>query len=327
VVERAITAHLGKEAREFFGGDEQVLASVQRLRALRAIPLDCTPTPPEPHLAAFREAEVWEAEELLNRALTPIACGDVFELDSEEQATRKSKQRFILLGQPCDISLRPEEERKQDTGFLVPLKNKSMPNKADLKAPLLPFTLHGSQWACDFRNASVVRLSILDLASFRPDGRVRVDDAHAAPASLMPAQQRFYEDRTKPASDALADPKLRPEGGHFGLSLQLTFASADMFKHIHSPVFEAASKQNVDGQTIKRPKRATWRLRRCGRVRMPYAAALLDLYTSVMSRQAFELDFMSPGLLVATAEEEKAEPQTAAATKNVVASQETADQL
>ncbi len=44
---------------------------------------------------------------------------------------------------------------------------------------------------------------------------------------------------------------------------------------------------------------------------MPYAAALLDLYTSVMSRQAFDLDFMSPGLLAATAEEEKAEPQTA----------------
>ncbi len=312
VVERAITAHLGKEARGFFGIDEQVLASAQRLRALRAIPLDTTTTAPEPHLVAFREAEVWEAEELLNRALTPIACGDVFELDSDEQATRTGKQKFILLGQPCDISLRPEEsKRAQDTGFLIPLKAKTTPAKADPKAPLLPFTLHGSQWVCDFRKASVARLSILDLASFRPDGRVRVDEGHAAPSDLLPAQQRFYEDRTKPASDALADPKLRPEGGRVALGLQLTFASADVFKHIHSPVFEDASKQKVDGQTIERPKRATWRLRRCGRVRMPYAAALLDLYTSVMSRQAFDLDFMSPGLQAATAEEEKAEPQTA----------------
>ena len=327
VVERAITAHLGKEARGFFGVDEQVLASAKRLRALRAIPLDTTTTAPEPHLAAFREAEVWEAEELLNRALTPIACGDVFELDSDEQATRTSKQKFILLGQPCDISLRPEErKRAQDTGFLVPLKAKTMLGKADPKAPLLPFTLHGGQWACDFRNASVARLSILDLASFRPDGRVRVDDGHAAPAGLLPAQQRFYEDRTKPASDALTDPKLRPEGGRVALGLQLTFASADVFKHIHSPVFEDASKQKVDGQTIERPKRATWRLRRCGRVRMPYAAALLDLYTSVMSRQAFDLDFMSSGLLAATAEEEKAEPQTAV-TNEPIAPPATADGL
>ncbi len=326
VVERAITAHLGKEARGFFGVDEQVLASARRLRALRAIPLDTTATAPEPHLAAFREAEVWEAEELLNRALTPIACGDVFELDSDEQATRTSKQKFILLGQPCDISLRPEEpKRAQDTGFLVPLKTKTVPGKADPKAPLLPFTLHGGQWACDFRKASVARLSILDLASFRPDGRVRVDDGHAAPQGLLPAQQRFYEDRTKPASDALADSNLRPEGGRFALGLQLTFASADVFKHIHSPVFEEASKQKVDGQTIERPKRATWRLRRCGRVRMPYAAALLDLYTSVMSRQAFDLDFMSPGLLAATAEEEKAEPQTAV-TQEAIAMPVAADQ-
>lgn len=311
VVERAITAHLGKEARGFFGVDEQVLASAQRLRALRAIPLDTTTTAPEPHLTAFREAEVWEAEELLNRGFTPIACGDVFELDSDEPATRQSKQKFILLGQPCDISLRPDDrKRAQDTGFLVPLKSKTMPGKANSKAPLLPFTLHGGQWACDFRNASVARLSILDLASFRPDGRVRVDDGHVAPAGLLPAQRRFYEDRTKPASDALADPMLRRNGGQVALGMQLTFASADLFKHIHSPVFEDASKQKVDGQTIERPKRATWRLRRCGRVRMPYAAALLDLYTNVMSRQAFDVDYMSPGLLAATAEEEKAEPQT-----------------
>jgi hypothetical protein len=98
-----------------------------------------------------------------------------------------------------------------------------------------------------------------------------------------------------------------------------------VFKHIHSPVFEEASKQKVDGQTIERPKRATWRLRRCGRVRMPYAAALLDLYTSVMSRQAFDLDFMSPGLLAATAEEEKAEPQTAV-TQEAIAMPVAADQ-
>ncbi len=314
VVERAITAHLGKEARGFFGVDERVLASAQRLRALRAIPLVTTTTAPDPHLAAFREAEVWEAEELLNSALTPIACGDVFELDSDEQATRASKQKFILLVQPCDISLRPKDlKRAQDTGFLVPLKIKAMPATEHPKAPLLPFTLHGERWACDFRNASVARLSILDLASFRPDGRVRVDDGHTAPASLLTAQQLLYDDRTKPASNALADSELRPQDGRIAPGLQLTFASTNAFKHIHSPVFEDASEKKFHGRTVTRPKRATWKLRRCGRVRMPYAAALLDLYTSVMSRQAFDLDFMLTGSLAATDEEAKSEPQTAVA--------------
>lgn len=50
-------------------------------------------------------------------------------------------------------------------------------------------------------------------------------------------------------------------------------------------------------------------------------ARVLDLYTSVMNRQAFDLDFMSPGSLAATAEEQKAEVQTA------VTQEATADRL
>ncbi|MBN9065309.1 MAG: hypothetical protein J0H60_02235, partial [Rhizobiales bacterium] len=125
VVERAITAHLGKNAREFFGTDGKVLDNAKRLRALRGITLRQVAMAPDAHLTAFREAEVWESDELLNRALTPIACGDVFEVDPNESATTASKQKFVLLGQPCDISLRPDEKKRvQDTGFLVPLKNK-----------------------------------------------------------------------------------------------------------------------------------------------------------------------------------------------------------
>lgn len=294
VVERAITAHIGQEARGAFG-DAQAQASLRRLRALRAIQLQSGAAGPDDHLASFREAEVWEAEDLLNRALTPIACGDVFELDPDEPATKASKQKFILLGQPCDISLRPEgSPRAQDTAFLIPLKVKALGSAENPKVPLLPFTLRGEQWACDFRNGSVARLSILDLASFRTDGRVRVDNGQAAPTALLVGQQKVYDERTNPASSALADPKLRPAAGQIAINLQLTFATTEMFKHIHSPVFEEASKQKAHGVTTERPKRATWRLRRCGRVRMPYAAALLDLYTSVMSRHAFDLDFMSP---------------------------------
>lgn len=298
VVERAIAAQLGKDARAFFASDDEVQASLQRLRALRAISLQNPAAEPEPILAAFREAEVWETDELLNKALTPVACGDVFEVDVAEASTKGSKQKFILLGQPCDISLRPDDKKRaQDTAFLVPLKTKTqVKGEPNQKEPLLPFTLAGEQWSCDFRNASVARLSILDLASFRPDGRVRVDEGQTPPAGMLVAQQKVYDDRIGEATKALADPKLRPAGGQISLGLQLAFASSEAFKYVHTPVFEDATEKKVDGQSIKQPKRATWRLRRRGRVRMPYAAALLDLYTGVVSRQAFDLDFMSLGL-------------------------------
>lgn len=296
VVERAITAHLGKNAREFFGTDGKVLEIAKRLRALRGITLKPINMPPDVHLTAFREAEVWESDELLNRALTPIACGDVFEVDPDESATAASKQKFVLLGQPCDISLRPDEKKRaQDTAFLVPLKNKTVEGKPDLKAPLLPFTLGGEQWACDFRNASVVRLSILDLASFRADGRVRVDDGHAAPDHLLAGQQTAYSDRTAEASAALEAAVNLESGGTINLAFQLAFASADVFRNIHTAVFEAQTRTKANKQITVRPKRVTWRLRRCGRIRAPYSAALLDQYTTVMSRHAFDLDYMSPG--------------------------------
>jgi hypothetical protein len=295
VVERAITAHLGKQTRKFFGIDEGVHISAKRLRALRSIALKPVDAVADANLVAFREAEVWESDELLNRAFTPIACGDVFELDPEEQATKGSSKRFVLLGQPCDISLRPEEsKRAQDTAFLVPLKKPANISEVKLKAPLLPFTLHGEQLACDFRNASIAKLSILDLASFRPDGRVRVDEGQSPPSDLLVGQQKVYKDRTAPAQEALSGAATLPTSGMVQIALQLTFASDGAFKHIHMATLERGSEQKINGKKTAVPRRVTWRLRRCGRIRMPYAAALLDQYMTVMSRHAFDLDYMLP---------------------------------
>ena len=80
VVERAISAHLGLKTREAFATDK-VLSSTKRLRALRAVELPLSEDVPNEQLNAFREAEIWEADELLNNAFTPIACGDVFRVD------------------------------------------------------------------------------------------------------------------------------------------------------------------------------------------------------------------------------------------------------
>ena len=295
VVERAIGAHFGSRVREFFATDQRVQASVRRLRSLRDIPLQTPEDRADALLGAFRLAEVWEPEELVNGALAPIACGDVFELDKEEKQTKSSDRKYIVLGQPCDISLRPDKTaRAQDTAFLVPLRKKNKVGRHDPKAPLLPFVLYGERWACDFRKATTVRLSVLDLASFRTDGRVRVDHEQTAPAELLAAQQVVYDARTALANNALSDagPCTRHDLGN--IELLLTFDGTDLFKHISKPVLEERTTIRDHGISTTMPRRLTWRLRRCGRVRMPYAAALLDQYMAVMSRQAFDLDFMLP---------------------------------
>jgi hypothetical protein len=296
VVERALTAHIAQNLRTFFGVDESIHSSARRLRALRNIQLNVPEMPPDPNLRAFRQAEVWESDALINREYAPIACGDVFDTDQQESATSSSSRKFIFLAQPCDISLRPDgRERAQETAFLIPLKKKTVASRGDPKLPYLPFKLADDQWACDFRNAAVVKMSVLDLASFRSDGRVRVDDGHSAPGDLLVAQQNIYGDRTAAATKALQAELSVGDKDAVSLGLQLTFTSGGVFKHIHRGVYEPRSEAKVSGVRTTYPKRITWRLRRCGRVRMPYAAALLNQYMSVMSRQAFDMDYMAPG--------------------------------
>lgn len=294
VVERAITAHLGKQTREFFGTDPNVHASTERLRAFRGIKLEISVTDPDPYLRRFREAEVWESSELLNKALTPLACGDVFELDPEEEATKSIDRKYVLLGQPCDISLRPEgKERGLTAAILVPVKVRTDSTSTSEKVVDFPFALNNTKWVCDFRAASAVQLSVLDLASFRSDGRVRVDDGQVRPASLLVGQQKVYESRTEVSTKIIAGEKPLPADGLLDPHLTLTFSTIDEFKFIHMPVLLDGSRQKINKRWVIKPKRLTWRLRRCGRVRMPYAAALLESYTSIISRHAFDVDYMA----------------------------------
>jgi hypothetical protein len=294
VVERVLTSHIAQELRMFFGTDRDVIISTRRLRALRAIELKAVPTDPDPNLAAFRLAEVWESEELINSALAPIACGDVFEADSHENSVKNIVRKFILLAQPCDIALRPEgKERSQKTAFLVPLtkvKGKVTSEK-NAKLPLLPCKLGEDHWACDFRNATTIKTAILDLASFRTDGRVRVDENQEPPIDLLEAQHRIYQKRTAPLSKAIQFAQTTGDN----IALQLCFSAEGDFKHFHFGVLHEGSAEDKGRKIPALPRRVTWHLRRSGRVRMPYSVALLDQYLGIMSRQVFDLDYMNPG--------------------------------
>lgn len=295
VIERALTAHISQQIRVLFGTNQEVLQSTQRLRNLRGIPLKDIPGFDHKHLTTFRDAEVWESEALINSGFAQLACGDVFEFDRTEQKTRSaSPKRFVLLAQPCDITLRPNGKRDIQTAVLAPLKKKPEGKKKDdnEKEYTLPFVLDGEKWVCDLRDATPVKLNILDLASFRPDGVVAFIKGQAKPTGLTPGHDKIYEDRTHLWSRIvdLCEADSRPERPleNYRSELQLTFASPDTFKLIENGGYEAS-----DGKAdARRDGRLTWYLKRCGRIRMPFASAILDRYVGVVNRQAFDVDFM-----------------------------------
>lgn len=296
VVERILTSQIAQKLRMFFGTDDAVLSGAYRLRELRGVKLAAVVIEADIRLAEFRLAEVWEAPDLINRALAPIACGDVFETDDLEGVPGK-KRKFLLLAQPCDIALRPENKsRAKETGFMVPLVKLTDLSKAANKDFVLPCKLDDSYWECDFGATSTVRLDVLDLASFRIDGRVRVDAGHAAPKDLVFSQSRIYEKRTASASKALLNGTNIGTGGRsIHPSLQLAFTWDEDFKQFCCASLSPAKAANLHTHAPALPERITWRLKRAGRVRMPYAVALLDYYLAGMSRHAFDMDYISPG--------------------------------
>ncbi|MEJ0025950.1 MAG: hypothetical protein WDN01_07975 [Rhizomicrobium sp.] len=312
VVERIITAQLGQDMRMFFGTDEAALRSVYRLRDLREIPLPIENVVPDENLARFRKAEIWEDEELINRSYSPIACGDVFEYDRGEKETAANPRRFVVLAQPCDIALRPNGKRAHDLAFLAQLK-KGDAAQATGKVYPLPFKLDGEQWLCSFHDVTVVRLSVLDLASFRHDGRVRVDDGHGAPHGLLASQHKIYGRRTAPATKVLAAATAVKGGGLLTDGLQLCVSQDSPFKKVFCPTFEPVRDPKPEDDPSDNLKRVTWRLRRRGRIRHPYVAALLDQYLEVIGRHAFDLDFMDVDIVNPAESEASAVVESSAA--------------
>ncbi|HOX68052.1 MAG TPA: hypothetical protein PKV56_09325 [Burkholderiaceae bacterium] len=290
VVERAITAHVSQKVREMFARDPGVLQSTARLRSLRAVTLkEGAATPVHEHLDGFRRLEVWESDELINKSFTPLACGDIFQTDEQESKSGTANRLFLLLGQPCDISLRGEQDRDQEHAMLIPLKKREIKAGASgddkLKLRPLPFKIDGAHWACDFRSTSAVRLSILDLASLREDGRVRYDAEQPTDVPLLAALHGVIEHRVKAAKEVLAGMS-EPS-----CALQLCFRSTAPFSAIHNGKLVGKETKTIDGKSVKLPQRVTWSLRRVGRIRMPYAAALLRDFLAIQGRDAFDLDF------------------------------------
>lgn len=293
VVERALTASISESFRRLFSVDTATRENERRLRSLRGVPLDIDATIHHQKLENFRKLEVWESEDLVNKGCSPLACGDVFDVDSRDGG---SVQRFILLAQPCDVTLRPSGERDAEAGFLVLLKPlATIDTPANQKQIRLPFLLDGKQWVCELRKTTSVRLDLLDLVSYRPDGRLQYDYGQVVPDWLLPGQQangKYVFNALKAAFDARSSVKGTPAKDIKDSRCQLTLSAKGPFQHIAYGAFVEAKAAKED-----EPSAAggfTWSLRRVGRVRMPYASALLGSYLAVVDRDAFDLDYLKP---------------------------------
>lgn len=288
VIERALTAIMSRDIRVLFGRDDEVRSAGERLRALHRIPLVFREGAVDENLMAFRDAETWDDGDLVNKTFSPLACGDVFEVDATEESVKSSKpSRFVLLGQPCDLQLRGKGTRGSRTAILVPLKtvDPKSPKAAGDKLMEYPLqcSLEGKDAICDLREATPAMLAILDLATFRDDGRVRFDKGQERHPGFLPGQNAIFAERTTwlselitetedeereadqqagiaadasvPSREAVASGKAKH--GVVGRRLQLAFAApTSTFKYVEVGSFMPAKEAKVNKVVRRDPARA-----------------------------------------------------------------------
>jgi hypothetical protein len=154
-------------------------------------------------LRSLRQLEFERPGALLNSIVTPLCCGDVFQLTESQGGGANAERLAVLLANPCDLTLRSNGRRKAKRGWLVPLRKDSKVNLDKIIAQSgegasLLYKLYTGNEGDDvgylFTNSSVdaIDLDILDLCWTNVDGRAILDPATLASSneSMLVAQKK-----------------------------------------------------------------------------------------------------------------------------------------
>jgi len=233
----------------------------------------------------LRKSEYWDTDREINSISSPLSNGDIF-----QDTSRPSKQ-YVLLAQPCDLSVRGDGNRSPYDGILVPFEKRDFSTKEngiqkakEDRAKINEFAathliddvtddlLH---YKIDFRKAINVNLSVLDWCVYNADGTVSLKTEPECNTLLhLPGWQKKFNTLKSDITD-LSDNILPEEL----CILSNNYKPLLNPKYNYNPVYQEDNGIWVTG------------LRRVLRLRDPYAEHLLSSYFAFKSRRAFTHDF------------------------------------
>ena len=245
------------------GASQEYFDLLSKLRALRAFAgaLSSNTRGAPAVLAQWRRDEVVDPGARINAAHSPLSCGDVF-------VRKNSPKAFVLLGQPCDLAVRPDGCRNTHEAILVKAEKHKTENarSAHYFFPLPAFPLADTdQWRLDLRAWASVNLRLLDFCVFSGTGDVTLDLTADPPVYLLPGWREMFE-RAKARIAAQEN-------------LPRKYAMLSLSEHLQQT---AASRH---GTTVALP------YARVGRLRAPWAVAAYAAFASYQTRAAFGHDF------------------------------------
>ena len=224
-----------------------------------------------PEALRIQRFECYESADDLNQFHVPIELGDIFERD---------EQRYVLLGQPCDLMVRKDGRRSYDdkcglTGSLVELVVDYDEKKTKDSWKELPFydQYTGRPAFANFSSVHQVLLAVLDLCVLQKDGAATIDLDATSPELVIEAWRKRHNLLRRFFHTALTRYKQLEQKG---VKKELRSLA------LRTPSTTLRLPTRVDSKTLQ------YGLRRVMRLRQPWSGAMLTAYTHYQARAAFE---------------------------------------
>lgn len=220
----------------------------------------------------LRCSELHDPAEVVNGLLSPVALGDIFEVQFEKGVI----QYQVLVSNACDLMLRGSTgNRKLKFGLLLPLGDfgGQQCGPESMTYPLSHFpkesNLHGKKFAVDLRQMRTTSLEVLDLSWNNLDGKCVWRRGAPLPdeLGLLPAQKRRYE------------------------MVNLSFDKVQS----HMQLLELGSWLPFECNFASEPERltdVTFAVRRIGRLSSRVASELIHRFAQTLARPSQEHDFL-----------------------------------
>lgn len=221
----------------------------------------------------IRRQEIYEDREHINGLHLPIELGDIFQ-------QTETNQEYVLVAQPCDTMVRSGGGREPElTHFIVAAIERGSDGGEQLDRFRLPYydESTGADAHVRLNRVKFVRVRVLDLCVFDPQGRSGFVIEEQAPNGLIPPW------RSRHGSYIESIGKLLEEIGKVGANAAASTRGA-LVGDVKGSPFQATRISPRDGGLA-------FNCQRVGRLCDPFARALLSRFSQHFSRDAEPHDF------------------------------------
>lgn len=235
---------------------------------------------------AIRKKELYSSEDITNQLNTPISNGDIFKVGGKQ---------YILLVQPCNVSLRKTGRRNYNYNkvHLLPIVEKQINKVNSLTHQMLvsPDNFQTLKSFVNFSGFKIIDLDILDLAVFNVKGKCEIDlkEKQCINPLIQSHWRRRYEKLHKEFSK---HEKAIKDFNNLCSTVTDKKILNSIKPYIKKPYCVKEFSIGLKEVYNSTERSFDFNIQRVNHYKQPYSTDLLQNFMSYLSRNAFDVDFV-----------------------------------